>query len=147
MYGMMPSAPTAQFLSAPPLNKSIQPMNPPPMRVSLASMICDALTQDGHSAEVAGNGSDALIRLEQERFDLVISDVRMPGMDGERLYEELQRSRPELCERLVLTTGDTLGTEPGRIAARTGLNVLHKPFDLDQLRRLVRERLTPDISS
>ena len=77
----------------------------------------------------------------ESEFDLVISDVKMPGMNGERLHEELGKVQPGLSRRMLLTTGDTLGTQPAEIAARTGLDVLSKPFDLEELRRRVRARL------
>ncbi|MCP3978696.1 MAG: response regulator [bacterium] len=108
---------------------------------SLANMICEVLTEDGHQAQTASNGHEALKHMGRDDFDLIISDVRMPGMGAERLYDEIRRSRPEFQERLLLTTGDTVGSEPEHLVERTGLELLHKPFDLDQLRRRVRAKL------
>jgi hypothetical protein len=68
----------------------------------------------------------------------------MPGMSGERLYEELGRIEPGLSRRVLLTTGDTFGSAPEEVGARTGLEVLSKPFDLAELRRRVRARLAAD---
>jgi two-component system NtrC family sensor kinase len=110
----------------------------------LARMICDALAEDGHAAEHVCDGAQALEKVGQQVFDLVVSDLRMPGMGGERLFEEIRRRRPELARRLLLTTGDTVRSDPQRVAERTGLAVLQKPFDLDRLRRLVRARLAGD---
>ena len=107
----------------------------------VARLICDALAVDGHETRRAGDGREALARLAEAEYDLIISDIKMPAMDGERFSEELSRTRPGMARRLVLTTGDTLSDEPDEIVARTGLEVLHKPFDLDELRRLVRARL------
>ena len=83
----------------------------------------------------------ALERLGAESFDLVICDLKMPDVNGERLYEELKRTRPGLERRVLWITGDTLGTDAEELVARTGLELLPKPFDLDQLRRHVRSRL------
>ena len=66
----------------------------------------------------------------------------MPGIGGEKLHEELGKLRPELSRRMLLTTGDTLDRQPDEISRRTGLDVLSKPFDLEELRRKVRARLT-----
>jgi two-component system NtrC family sensor kinase len=108
---------------------------------AVARLICDALDKDGLIAQRASDGWQALERLMGEPFDLVICDVKMPDMNGERLYEELCRTRPELARRVLWTTGDTLGTAPDELARRTGLAVLTKPFDLDELRDRVREHL------
>jgi two-component system NtrC family sensor kinase len=108
---------------------------------SLARLICEALAEDGHRAECVGDGHQALRRLDEREYDLVISDIKMPGMGGERLYEEMQRRKPGVSRRLMLTTGDTVGEGPQQVVARTGLELLHKPFDVDHLRRVVRRRL------
>jgi CheY-like chemotaxis protein len=107
----------------------------------VASMLCELLVEDGHRAEAVSNGAAALKRLSESEYDLIISDMKMPGMGGEQLYGELRRRRPELCSRLLLTTGDTVGSEPRDFVARTGLDLVHKPFDVDSLRRTVRSRL------
>jgi two-component system NtrC family sensor kinase len=109
----------------------------------LAKMISDVLVGDGHRTTVFLDARRALEHLESESYDLVISDLKMPGMKGDELHAELKRMRPELAENVLLTTGDTLGEEPGEIVARTGLELLRKPFDLDELRRRVRARLAP----
>jgi two-component system NtrC family sensor kinase len=108
----------------------------------LALLICDALEADGHATERAADGVAALERLDAAGFDLVISDVKMPRMGGERLSEELRSRHPGLWRRLLLTTGDTVGADTDELAVRTGARVLRKPFDLDELRRTVRDRLS-----
>ena len=72
---------------------------------------------------------------------MIITDLRMPVMDGERFSEALRARRPELASRILLTTGDTLGERAADVAERTGLEVLRKPFDLDDLRARVRDRI------
>ncbi len=106
----------------------------------LARLICEVLTQDGHRAEAVFDGPTALARAAEGGFDLIISDVRMPGMDGDQLGHELERIAPGLARRLLLTTGDTLSEPPREPGAH---DVLRKPFDLDELRRVVRARLQP----
>jgi two-component system NtrC family sensor kinase len=107
----------------------------------LARLICETLAEDGHHVESASDGNAALARVRERPFDLIVSDLHMPGMGGERLYEELRRVRPELGRRLLLISGDTVGDAPEAVAERTGLPLLHKPFDVEGLRRVVRERL------
>ncbi len=110
----------------------------------VARLICDTLQEEGHLTRRACDGVSALKLVADDRFDLIIADFKMPGMDGDRLHDELRKVAPQLARRMILTTGDTLGAEPARLARRTGAEILPKPFDLDELRRRVRERLEPE---
>jgi two-component system NtrC family sensor kinase len=132
-----------------PPEREPQPLAVRPARIlivddeePLARMISDVLTGDGHETRVVLDGREALNRLSEASYDLIISDLKMPGMNGDELHAEVKRLRPELSDSVLLTTGDTLGDDPQAILARTGLEVLSKPFDLDDLRRRVRARLT-----
>ncbi len=108
----------------------------------VARLICEALAADGHLCEPVTSAREALDRAAVAAFDLVISDVRMPGMDGLDLREALDRVRPGLSRRVLLTTGDTVGQPVAkRLAPEDASDVLQKPFDLDDLRRAVRSRL------
>jgi PAS domain S-box-containing protein len=109
--------------------------------VELAGVLAAALRAEGHEVELAANGLDALNRLERSRFDVILSDVRMPKLDGPGLYRELQQRHPELLERLVFVTGDILGRETAAFLERTRMAHLTKPFDIKQVRRLVAEVL------
>jgi two-component system NtrC family sensor kinase len=108
----------------------------------LALMIAEVLAADGHETRVVLDGRQALERLAEEPYDLIISDLKMPGMNGDQLYAEVRRLRPELSVSVLLTTGDTFEDDAQAILDRTGLEVLSKPFDLDDLRRRVRSRLS-----
>jgi two-component system NtrC family sensor kinase len=107
----------------------------------VARLICEALAEDGHQTAFSVDGREAIERLASETFDLVISDLRMPGMAVERFRDEMERVCEGLSHRLLLTTGDTMSRDAETLAEREGLGLLHKPFDLDDLRRTVRSRL------
>ena len=109
---------------------------------SLVQLVCEALVADGHTTVSARSGVEALTRLAVDDFDVIVSDVKMPDMGAQSLQREMERLRPGISRRLVLTTGDTFGPETVAFAARQRLEVLHKPFDLDDLRRAVRARLS-----
>ena len=108
---------------------------------ALAHLVCEALLADGHHAEPAASGLEALARLRAAEYDLVVSDVKMPDMGAQHLHREMERLRPGSSRRLILTSGDTVGLDTEAFARRAELDLLHKPFDLDDLRRLVRTRL------
>jgi two-component system NtrC family sensor kinase len=110
---------------------------------ALATLICEALAAEGHVAVAACDPDDALARLARDEFDLLVSDAELPGLPGERLAAEAERLRPGARRPMLLTTGNWDSREPEAIARRLGAGLLRKPFELDELRRLVRTRLRP----
>ena len=101
----------------------------------------DMLAADGHAVDIAGNGAIALEKLGERSYDLILSDMRMPELDGPGLYRELGRPDPELTRRVLFLTGDTLGPEITEFLERTGARSLNKPFALEEARRVVQQAL------
>jgi len=95
----------------------------------------------GHHVEVALGGDRALELLTQRTYDLVLSDTKMPGVDGVGLYREIERRFPALRERVVFLTGDVLDPEKRAFIERAGLPFLTKPFDVEEVRRVVHQVL------
>ena len=107
----------------------------------LAGVMRDALALAGHSADTAVTTAAAFERLRERRYDLVLSDLRMPDMDGPRFYQEVQRLYPEMARRFVFVTGDTLSPSTAAFTRGIGAPVLAKPFELEELVRAVGQRL------
>jgi signal transduction histidine kinase len=107
----------------------------------LAEILVEALGREGHRVEMAGNGADALRRLEQHGYDLVVSDTKMPVMDGVQFFHEIERRFPRLCKRIIFVTGDVLDPEKRRFLESSGAPFLTKPLDLGEVRRVVRRVL------
>jgi CheY-like chemotaxis protein len=110
----------------------------------IAELVAVALRQDGLEVETATSGRAALARLARDGIDLVVSDVRMPDLDGAALIAALRTIRPGLARRLILITGDVLGAETSEAVRASGLPVLEKPLDMAALRREVRRLLGTD---
>src|SRR5262249_4722561 len=83
------------------------------------------------------SGAAALGRLLERSYDLVFSDMKMPGMSGVELYDEIARRYPGIERRIVFVTGDTLNPGTKLVLDRTGAVSLAKPFDVDAIRGLV----------
>jgi len=66
-------------------------------------------------------------------YTAIISDLRMPGMSGMALHDELARQRPELLDRLVFSTGDVASKDAAEFVQRTRCIILEKPFELSTL--------------
>jgi len=109
--------------------------------MALAEVVAEAVERDGHTTGIASNGAMALEMLGREPYDLIISDTKMPVLDGERFYAELERSYPRLRERILFLTGDVLSREKREFLERTGAPYLTKPCDLDEVRRTVQRIL------
>ena len=109
--------------------------------VALATLIGEILATDGHQVDTAPNGLAALARLEHTDYDLILSDLRMPELDGPGLYRELQSRRPELLSRIAFVTGSAQTANMEHFLEKTGVPILYKPFRLEQLTKLTTELL------
>jgi CheY-like chemotaxis protein len=102
--------------------------------------------RQGWVVDEAENGFVALERLlpvgsdaPPADYDVIISDLRMPGLSGIELYDRLERERPDVLRRLILSSGDTVSLESAAFLRRSVCRVLSKPFELADLRALVAE--------
>jgi two-component system NtrC family sensor kinase len=107
----------------------------------IGSLLADVLNLDGHQVEIAENGREALDRLAAGPWDLVLTDVRMPDMDGFDLYREIERRYPALARRVVFVTGDVLSADSRAFLESSGLPTLGKPFAFDDVLGVVRRAL------
>jgi signal transduction histidine kinase/ActR/RegA family two-component response regulator len=108
----------------------------------VARVVQRVLSQDGHRVLVGRDGEEALhyIHQAQQRgvpFDLVISDIRMPNMDGARLYQEITRQFPSLAAQVLFVTGDSIGSDTHQFLSEHSLPYLMKPFGLGELRSAI----------
>ena len=103
----------------------------------IRAMLGEILALDGHVVEQAADGDEALARLAERRYDLVISDLLMPALDGPGLYERLRQTDPAMADRLLFITGDTLSPSARRFLERAGRPVIEKPLAPAEVRRAV----------
>ncbi len=106
---------------------------------SLRTVVSIALSRDGHNVQPAGSGEEALELFTRENYELVIQDVRMPGMNGLELLKRLRDLKP-LVPVVVMTAFSTwdIAVEAMRLGA---FDYLKKPFDNDALRNLSRRAI------
>jgi signal transduction histidine kinase/ActR/RegA family two-component response regulator len=101
----------------------------------------DVIRTAGHQVESAANGRDALELLDREKFDLIITDVKMPEISGAEFYAELKRKGAALEQRLIFVTGDLMNAETMQFIESTGRAWLGKPFDIAAITRTISECL------
>jgi CheY-like chemotaxis protein len=91
----------------------------------------------GYRVEVKMSGEAAQVALTQRDYDVVLCDLRMPGLDGPGLYDWIAEHRPRLCAHTAFITADTLSASSHRFLARAGRPILEKPFVPAELRKLL----------
>jgi CheY-like chemotaxis protein len=96
-----------------------------------------------HDVVTATDGDEALdmIRRDPFGFDAVMTDVQMPRMTGVDLYRAIEREFPRFAERVLFMTGGVFASEVESFLRGLKERVLRKPFDPDQLRRVIDERV------
>jgi signal transduction histidine kinase/ActR/RegA family two-component response regulator len=97
------------------------------------------LKRRGMDITAVEDGSDALRVLRRQHFDVIVSDVRMPGMSGGEFLEHLRRDHPRMVNRLIFTTGDTFASDTSTLLRDAGVPSLVKPYDFSKLESVVRE--------
>ena len=93
------------------------------------------LSEDGHSVEQAADGSEALELLKSGHFDLVLSDILMPKINGYAVIEFVHSTLPDTSVLLMTAYG---GTRP---ASSRGVEIVMKPINLDELCAAIRRLL------
>ena len=113
---------------------------------ALREVLTTALSAEGREIDVASDGTEALVMLEQQPYDLVLSDLRMPCIDGPTLYETL-RTRHRFpvrfatkLPRVIFMTGSA--AEHTEFLRGTTDPILEKPFPLRVIRQMVSVLLT-----
>lgn len=109
--------------------------------VTLRSAISRFLRNTGYVVDVAESGSDALDLLVDRAYDLVLLDLRMQGLTGEQVYEQIELRDPDQARRVVFMTGDLHSATASRFIRMTGRPVLAKPFTLLELETRVAQLL------
>ena len=106
---------------------------------ALAEAMQESFTDAGFLVDRAGDGEEALGRLEGGHYDVIISDLKMPRVDGIQFFQLVRERYPDVAGRILFVTGDVLGPEAERFLADSGCRWLAKPFRLAELLRLANE--------
>jgi PAS domain S-box-containing protein len=109
----------------------------------VAQTLADILGNGQYRIDVVESGQAALDRLQKIDYSLILSDIRMPNMDGMELYRRLKLLKPALAERVILVTGDSLSPSVLAFLDESGRPRIEKPFSPADIRRLVAAALNP----
>src|SRR5207247_4643199 len=104
-------------------------------------MVRETLSQHGYQVDVARNGEAALRRMQQTPYDLALCDWKMPGLNGQQVYERVRASNPVLAERMIFFTGDVINEKAQAFLRERKKVCLAKPFSLVEFRTAVGQAL------
>jgi len=108
----------------------------------IAGLLTDMLMADGHEVDAVHTGCAALERLAEHAYDLIVSDLRMPVLDGRGLYRELEVKHPEMLRRILFVTGSALDSGNVEFLKLARVPWLAKPFTMNELHRLTQKVLS-----
>jgi CheY-like chemotaxis protein len=108
----------------------------------IREILAEILRQEGYRVDTAQSGQDALARLHTGYYDIVLSDIRMPGMTGMELYRQLKQLRPELANHFIVVSGDDLNGPVHAFLEETSLPFIGKPFIPAVVRDMVAAKAT-----
>ncbi len=103
--------------------------------VELGQTLADILQEGGHTLILVENGRKALDVLAKEDVDVIISDLRMPVLDGPGLYHALEAEKPHYLQRIMFVTGDTLSIPVRDFLSLYALEVIEKPYSAQDVRK------------
>jgi CheY-like chemotaxis protein len=109
----------------------------------LRALVVRVVQQAGYAVDSASDGQAGLDRLEEQTYDVIVCDLRMPGMDGVTFYREVERRNPVMARRVVLMTAHVRSDEYVEFLRGVHAPVLNKPFTLDEFRSTLARMVGP----
>ena len=110
---------------------------------AVSALLARLLTDLGHRPTTVASGEAALAAIARQSFDLILTDIKMPGMTGFELYQHIKEHNPHLAQRIIFITGDTISASTQARLAQTGSPYIAKPFSIERLEALVKACLAP----
>ena len=108
----------------------------------ILQLLTEELAKEGHKVETVDRADNVLERIRSETYDLILMDIKLPGMSGIELYKHLQNTHQSVLKRLVFITGDAMGLDTRDFLFETKARCFTKPFDIQQLKRDINTILT-----
>ena len=105
----------------------------------IRDLLFDVLSRKGYTVDTAEDGSAGLKKAESERYCVVFTDIRMPGMNGVEVYRRLKTISP--CSKVIVMTGYGLEEMIQEALDLGAFADVKKPFDLELIYGLVERAI------
>ena len=139
--GLPPAPKPPERMFAPPASAAGATILVVEDEVALGTAVAEALADAGFIVDRAMDGVEALDRVGERSYDLIVCDLKMPRLDGPSFFRELEKRNAPLSRRILFVTGDVAGTEAERFLEESGCRWLAKPFRLKDLLRSASDLL------
>lgn len=97
--------------------------------------LTEILGEGGHEVEIVDNGHDAIEKLESENYDVILLDIKLPGMSGTEIYKHLQKKDKSIAKKVAFITGDVMSQVSVGFLSKTKAPYVTKPINVEQLKR------------
>lgn len=130
-----------------PSGKSIKPLSTDKKIIviddepNICRVLYRLLSSAGYQVETISDAQLALSKLKDTNFDLILLDIKMPGMSGIEFYEKMQKIDPALPQKVICITGDIISTQNKIFMEKTSLPCVTKPFSVNELLLQVKSNL------
>ena len=104
-------------------------------------MVTETLAKRGYEVDTAQDGESGLRRLSHGRYDLLLCDWKMPGLNGQQVFERLRFKNHEMAERVIFITGDVVNDRVQQFLEMNKKICLPKPFSLTEFREAINKVL------
>ncbi|MDD4923453.1 MAG: response regulator [Dehalococcoidales bacterium] len=108
---------------------------------TIRQFIKSTLNTSDYAVETIGDPYEAMQKIVGNNYDLIIIDIRMPGMSGQELFEKAVNDKPYMSKKVLFTTGDSSNSEVKNFLQKYNLHSISKPFDRQTLESKIREVL------
>ena len=102
-----------------------------------AECLAEVVVSNGHTVQIALSGEEALDKFRQTEFDIILLDLKLPGINGVESFREFRKLKPDT--KVVITTGYSVDDLVTQAQQEGALAVYHKPFELTKLMEFLAE--------
>ncbi|MDX9703502.1 MAG: response regulator [Candidatus Auribacterota bacterium] len=103
--------------------------------------VMNDILSDMCEIDIASDGSEAMTKISSNEYNAILTDIRMPGIDGPTLYRWIRDNYPGLENRVVFTTGDTYDPDTTKFLDSVKNPYVSKPFYIDDLKKIIQSVL------
>jgi CheY-like chemotaxis protein/anti-sigma regulatory factor (Ser/Thr protein kinase) len=108
---------------------------------AIRDVLTRTLSAKGYQVQAVSDGKAGLDKLAKNAYDLIFTDLKMPGMSGRELYQAIKKQHPNSAEKVVFITGDVMTAKTRDFLASTGRPYLIKPFDSKDMANVMEKVL------
>jgi CheY-like chemotaxis protein len=105
---------------------------------AVLDLVKSTLRRRGYTVDVTVDGAEALRRVDRIAYDLIVCDWKMPGLNGQQVFERVRAAHPNAAHRFIFMTGDVISEKTQQFLRDSGIPCLAKPFSLSDFGALLK---------